>query len=101
MISVKAHILREDQRPGRLLIPPNTTKMVCVEWPKGLFYLQEMRFEAYVARDLAKRSLFLINVEPVTEPTNYGQPLIYNGGWENQWIEHGDTVVNIYEFKRG
>jgi hypothetical protein len=57
-----------------------------------------MRFEAYISEDLAKRSLFFIQTGPIE---NYAmlKTLIYNGGWETQWIEHYELVLNVYEFR--
>jgi hypothetical protein len=95
---VTAKLLTETGRPNKLLIPPSTTKMCPVGLTAHPVYIQEMRFELYIAPELAIRSLFLIQTCPLEDIIDF-KPLIYNGGWESQWIEHGQEIVNIYEFR--
>ena len=93
-----ANLRTENNRPNKLLIPPSNTKPCSVRSNTLPVYTQPMRFELYIAPDLAKRSLFLIQVCPLEEYFDF-TPLIYNGGWESQWIEDGEHIISIYEFR--
>ena len=96
MISVYADLLTKDGRPNKLLIPPSTTRLCRTSVPSAVF-IQSMRFELYISPNLAKRSLTLIRTEPFT--FTVWEFLLHNGGWENQWIEDGENILNIYEFR--
>jgi len=97
-IELRAKLLTEQGSPKKLLIPPNTIKLCPVYYNDPPMFTQEMRFEIYTFHDLAKRGLFYIQTSPIKDYGNLS-PLIYNGGWENQWIEHGELVVNVYAFR--
>jgi len=92
IIELKAKLLTEEGRPKKLLIPPSTTKVCPVSLPTS--YDLTVNCGPYIVLSLAMKSLFLIRVGP-WEPGYYFEPLIYNGGWENQWIEHEEHIVNI------
>jgi len=99
IIELKAKLLTEEGRPKKLFIPPNTVKLCPVYYNDPPVFTQEMRFEAYIASELAKqRCLFYVQLAPIRD---YGtlEPMLYNGGWENQWIEHGELVINLYAFR--
>lgn len=97
MIELRAKLLTEGGRPKKLQIPPQSTR-VCPITAESAFYLQDMRFEVYIVRGLAIRSLLLVRTGPIENYANF-EPLVYNGGWETQWIEHGEAIANIYEFR--
>lgn len=94
---LRARLLTESGSPKKLQIPPQTTKPCPVSTEDG-FWIQEMRFEAYTAPDLARRSLFYIQTGPIGHALVI-PILIYNGGWENQWIEHEEMLVSVHAFR--
>jgi hypothetical protein len=95
IIELRAKLLTEQGSHKKLLIPPHTTKLCPVVFDSKFY--QDRGFEAYIAPELAKRSLLFIQIGPL-DYTVAGI-LIHNGGWETQWIEHEELVVNIYEFR--
>lgn len=96
MIFVKANLLTETGRPTKLLIPPHSTRSCPVHKVQQIHF-QEVKSEAYVTQSLARRSLFLVQTGPLLGSLE--EVLLHNGGWENQWIEHDETVVNVHVFR--
>lgn len=100
MINVYAVLLNENKKPSKLLIPPSSTRACKVTRPiPEHIALQAMSYEFYISSTLAKRSLLLIQTVPGIYSIYQEELLIYNGGWESQWIEHGDHIISIYEFR--
>jgi len=80
MRNILAHILDENGRPSKKLIPPRSVGMIMVEAWTGV--------DVCSSYDLVKRCLFVVNL-----PYHHNQPIwLFNGGLENQWVQHGDVV---------
>lgn len=92
---VYAYLRTETGRDSKLLIPPNTTKVI----PTGLKLMcdAETFILACSRSGLAMRSVFLANAPGIIDPDYRGELriLLYNGGWQNHWIEHGDRIAQL------
>lgn len=93
---VYAYLKTESGRANKLVIPPGTTRMV----PTGVVGLAQPPFSILVCSRsglAASRALFVTNSPGVIDPDYRGEIkiLLHNGGFENQWIEHGDRIAQL------
>lgn len=95
-LDLHAFLISESGRPNKALIPPRSTRAIetriMVEPPQG--------FAVYVCSrsGLAKGlSLFVTNAPGVVDPDYRGEILVllYNGGHEAQYVEHGQRIAQI------
>jgi hypothetical protein len=79
---VLAQITDENGRPSRVLIPPRSTARINTDY--------KWTGNVYCTPLLVKRCLFVVNLDYQPNDTFLW---IFNGGFENQWILHGDIVA--------
>lgn len=80
----------ESGRGVKTILPPRSTK----EIPSRLSLdhqttLSDLHRRLLTPRSLAKRGVFVVNVQ-YEGPANV---ILYNGGLETQWIQHGETIA--------
>jgi dUTP pyrophosphatase len=93
---VYAYLKTESGRANKLVIPPNTTRVV----PTGLVVLAQPPFSILVCSRsglAAERTLFVTNAPGVIDPDYRGEVkiLLHNAGVQNQWIEHNDRIAQL------
>lgn len=77
---IRAVILDEKGRPSKVVLPPRTTREIEVT--------NKTDSILFTTREQALKSILVVNT------LSYGNKiLLYNGGLETQWIEHGDIVA--------
>lgn len=100
-LDIFAFLISESGRPNTAMIPPRTTKaiptgliMAPPEMPPLKPYALYVCSRSGLARNL---SLFVTNAPGVVDPDYRGeiQVLLYNGGHESQYIQHGDRIAQI------
>lgn len=93
---VYAYLKTESGRANKLVIPRNTARLV----PTGLVVLAQPPFSVLVCSrsGLAfEETLFVANAPGIVDPDFRGELkiILFNGGTENQWIEHGDRIAQL------
>lgn len=92
---VYAYCKSEALRPLKMVVPPNTTRMI----PTGIIAVAQPPFCIFVCSrsGLAKESLFVINAPGVVDPDYRGEIkiLLHNAGTQNHWVEHGDRIAQL------
>lgn len=91
-----AWAISESGRPNKLLIPPRNVRAI----PTGITVLPPAGYSFLVASrsGMAKeRAIFVANSPGVVDPDYRGEimVLLYNGGHETQYIQHGDRVGQL------
>lgn len=92
---IYACLIGESNRHVKLLIPPRTTRNVptalLIEPPQGFAVLILSR------SGLASKSIFVANAPGLIDPDYRGElkVLLYNGGHESVYIEHGQRVAQL------
>lgn len=92
---LRAHLLTEKGVPSKRMIPRQNTVAIptglVVKPPKG-FYVQICSRSG-----LALRSVFVANAPGIIDPDYTGElmVLLYNGGFETQWIEHDNRIAQM------
>lgn len=94
-LDIFACLVGESGRPNNMILPPRSTRNVqtglLIEAPPGVWL-------AVCSRSgLAKRSIFVVNSPGIIDPDYRGelQVLLYNGGYESQWILHHDRIAQL------
>lgn len=94
-IDLHAFALTTTGHKFKILIPPNTTKLIqtgfAIEPPSGFMLFLCSR------SGLAKHSLFVLNAPGIIDPDYRGElmVLLHNAGLETQIISHGDRVAQL------
>lgn len=93
---VFAYIKTETRRGDKILLPPRTTRAI----PTGLTVIPPPGHAAFICSrsGMAKeRSIFVTNAPGIIDPDYRGALfiLLYNGSWENYWVQHGDRVAQL------
>lgn len=94
-LDIHAYKLTESGRPAKYVLPPRFTVSVstgiALRPPPGHCLLCLSR------SGLAQRSVFVANAPGLIDPDYTGEILVllYNGGVEVQWIEHGQRIAQI------
>ena len=88
VVGIHAKLLNEQGRPTKCILPPRNTRPIAIE----------QTFEGPVwfvlpNEDWARRSVFPIDILP-----NPSRVLLYNGGFETQYISHGDLIAKVVLF---
>ena len=83
MRDIKARLLTESGRESKQMIPPRTTAIVPIQETVGV--------DVYSHPDLIRKCIFAINYAY----GNTTQLVLYNGGLEPQWIQHGDNIAQV------
>jgi dUTP pyrophosphatase len=95
-LDLHAFLISESGRPNKALIPPKSTRAIgtrlIVEPPEG--YAVYVCSRSGLAKNL---SLFVTNAPGVVDPDYRGEivVLLYNGGHEAQYIEHGQRIAQM------
>lgn len=79
-MKLSAHIINEAGRPSKTILPPRSTKEIST--------VETLPNTVFSFIDLAKRSVFVVNII-----YSGNRLLLYNGGLETQWIEHGEIIA--------
>jgi hypothetical protein len=80
-LPIRAIALSEAGHPVRIQLPPRTTRAVRVDGP-----LPTSR--VVLDRSFALRSIILVEGDSPSEL------FLYNGGFETQWIDHGQVIAH-------
>lgn len=90
-----AHILTEQDRPSKSIIPPNSTVNIgtglLIE-PPPLHFLMVLPRSG-----LGKYSISVANSPGLIDPDYRGEVrvLVYNGSYVNYWVEHGMRIAQL------
>lgn len=94
-LDVHAYLISETGRHNKAVVPPHTTVNIgtglAVEPPPGHFIFVVPR------SGLGKYSISITNSPGTVDPDYRGEirVLVYNGGVENFWIEHGMRIGQL------
>lgn len=94
-LDLHANLLSESGRPTKRLLPSRVTTSVptgiALRAPPGTCLLVLSR------SGLASRSVFVANAPGLIDPDYTGEILVllYNGGFEAQWVSHGERIAQI------
>lgn len=112
-LDLYALAVREDGNDSRIILPPRTTRAIPTGWaicpPQPTSFATAVNgvlvdppntvwLPAVCSRSgLAKRSIFVANAPGIIDPDYRGeiQVLLYNGGVETYYIEHGDRIAQL------
>jgi len=110
-LDLHAIALTEDGRPSKILIPPKTTRNIATGWailpwqPAKVtqdYANLETWLHAVCSRSgLASKSIFVANAPGIIDPDYRGEIkiLLYNGGVESYYVQHGDRVAQLVSIK--
>ena len=92
---VYAYLKSEHGRPIKMVIPPESTRMV----PTGIIVVAQPPFSVFVCSrsGLATQGVFVANAPGVVDPDYRGEIkiLLHNGGAQNHWVEHNDRIAQL------
>jgi len=91
---LRAHILNERGMPSKALLPPRNTR------PIGTGLEVNPASEDWLClmiapRILALHSVFVVNTILASGHAGEVEVLLHNGGFETQYISHGDMIAKI------
>lgn len=90
-----AHLLTEQGRPSKCGIAPNFSRNI----PTGIaMEIPHTHFAFVCPRSgLAKDSITVTNSPGIVDPDFRGEicVMVYNGSYQNYWIEHDDRIAQI------
>lgn len=90
-----AHLLTERGQPSKTVIAPNYSRNI----PTGLAVEIPRTHFAFICprSGLAMKSISVTNSPGIIDPDFRGeiQILIYNGSYENHWIQHDDRIAQM------
>lgn len=105
-LDLHALVVSEDLRPLKAILPPRTTRVFRTGWAilppqpdmRATAAHAEVWLPAVCSRSgLAKRSIFVANGVGIIDPDYRGEicVLLYNGGQETYYVEHGDRIGQL------
>lgn len=97
-MDVHALLIGDDARRQKLMIPPRTVRPCRT----GLAFETDSRMPFYlqcVSRSgmVAKQCMWVANAPGIIDLDYRGElmVLLYNGGLETQWVQHGDRIAQL------
>ena len=92
---IHAYLKTEQDRPTKRVVAPNWT----VNIPTGLtMEIPRTHFGFVCPRSgLGKDSISVTNSPGIIDPDFRGElcVLVYNGSYQNHWVEHGDRIAQL------